>query len=200
VSQRVTLGVILGTSLLLCAPAFSQTEEQGRSEVSAQFFGTFVRSTNQNGVQESNSDSGGFLATYRFFLSKHHGVEANYTYSRSTTAYTFTSGPSGVSANQHEWSGAYVFRLPMHNITPFVEAGVGGLTFAPVNRPDASTQSRAAFVYGGGLDMNVTHHLFIRAEYRGLVFNTPTFNLMANLGADRTTHMAEPSLGLGVRF
>jgi opacity protein-like surface antigen len=199
VSQRITLLAIVATSLLVCAPAFAQTEG-GRSEVSAQFFGTFVRSTSQSGVQESNSDSGGVLATYRFFFSKHHGVEANYAYSRSTTAYSFLAGPSAVEANQHEWTGAYVFRMPIHNITPFVEAGVGGLTFAPINRPDASTQSRAAFVYGGGLDMNVTHRLFIRAQYRGLVFNTPTFNLVANLGLDRTTHMAEPSIGLGFRF
>jgi hypothetical protein len=57
-------------------------------------------------------------------------VEANYAYSRSTTRYNLQSGTSGVNANQHEWTSAYVFRLPMGRITPFVKAGVGGLTFA----------------------------------------------------------------------
>ena len=191
---------ILAGSLLVCLPAFSQSEEGGRSEVSAQFFGTFVHSGNQDGVQQSSSDSGGILATYRLFFSKHHGIEANYGYSRSTTAYSFASGPSGVQANQHEWSGAYVFRLPLGSITPFFEAGAGGLTFAPVNRPDAATQTRAAFVYGAGANINVSKRVFIRAQYRGFVYNTPTFNLAANLGADRVTHLAEPSVGLGFRF
>jgi hypothetical protein len=40
----------------------------------------------------------------------------------------------------------------------------------------------------------------VRAQYRGFVYNTPTFNLAANLGADRVTHLAEPSIGLGLRF
>lgn len=198
--SRISLATILVGSVLAVSPAFSQSEEGGRSEVSAQFFGTFVHSSSQGGVQQSSSDAGGILATYRFFFSKHHGIEANYGYSRGTTAYTFASGPSGVEANQHEWSGAYVFRLPLGSITPFFEAGAGGLTFAPVNRPDASTQTRAAFLYGVGANINVTKRVFIRAQYRGFVYNTPTFNLVANLGVDRVTHLAEPSVGLGLRF
>ena len=198
-SRRMSFATIFAGSLLVIAPAFSQTEG-GRSEVSAQFFGTFGHSTSQNGVQQSNSDSGGVLATYRLFFSKHHGVEANYGYSRSTATYASIAGTSGVSANQHEWTGAYVFRMPMKALTPFLEAGVGGLTFAPVNTAGAATQTRAAFVYGGGVDFNLTHRLFARAQYRGFVYNSPTFNVVANLGNDRTTHLAEPSVGLGFRF
>lgn len=198
--SRITFATTLACSLLICIPAFPQSDEGGRSEVSAQFLGTFVHSTGQNGVQQSNSDSGGILASYRFFFSKHHGIEANYGYSRSTATYTFATGPSGVEANQHEWSGAYVFRLPLGSITPFAEAGAGGLTFAPVNRAGANTQTRAAFVYGAGANINITHRVFIRAQYRGFVYNTPTFNLPANLGTERVTHLAEPSVGLGLRF
>jgi opacity protein-like surface antigen len=88
----------------------------------------------------------------------------------------------------------------MGRITPFVEAGVGGLTFAPTNSFRASTQTRAAFVYGGGADLNVASHVFIRAQYRGFVYKSPTFNEVAFLGADRVTHLAEPSIGLGWRF
>jgi opacity protein-like surface antigen len=198
-SGKMSFAAVLTGSLLVCLPAFSQSEGE-RSEVSAQFFGAFVHSTNQNGVRESNSDGGGVLATYRFFFSKHSGVEANYGYSRSSARYSFLSGVSGVEANQHEWSGAYVFRLPMGRITPFVEAGVGGLTFAPTNSPFASTQTRAAFVYGGGADLNLTHGVFVRAQYRGFVYNSPTFNVPANLGNDRVTYLSEPSIGLGLRF
>ena len=129
-SRKISFAALVTGTVLLCLPAFSQ-DEGSRSDVSAQFFGTFVKNTNQNGVRQSSSDSGGVLASYRFFFSKHHGVEANYGYSRSTTSYDFLLGSSGVTANQHEWSGAYVFRVPMRRITPFIEANVGGLTFSP---------------------------------------------------------------------
>src|ERR1700676_1685612 len=77
-SGRFSFAAILTGSLIACLPAFAQSEEAGRSEVSAQFFGTFFHNTNQNGIGQSSSDSGGVLATYRFFFSKHSGVEANY--------------------------------------------------------------------------------------------------------------------------
>jgi len=198
--SRFGITMIVAGVLLLGMPAFSQSEEGSRSEVSAQFFGKFVHSSNKDGVQQSSSNSGGILAAYRFFFSRHHGIEANYSYSRSTATYSFDSGTSGVGANRHEWSGAYVLRFPIRSVTPFFLAGAGGLTFAPLNSPGASTQTRAAFVYGAGANVNMTHHVFIKAQYRGFVYNSPTFNLAANRGADRVTHLAEPSVGLGVRF
>jgi outer membrane immunogenic protein len=199
-SRTINFATLVVGAALLCSPAFSQDEEPGRSEASVQFLGTFVKSTVQNGVRQTSSDSGGVLASYRFFFTKHQGVEVNYGYSRGTQSYNFGFGPQGVTANQHEVSGAYVFRMPMHRLTPFVEAGVGGLIFAPTNSVFASTQGRVAFVYGGGADFRLTHRLFARAEYRGFVYNSPTMNVPANLGADRVTHLAEPSIGLGYRF
>lgn len=170
--------------------------------MSAQFFGSFVHSTTQNGVDQSSSDSGGVLASYRFFFTKHQGVEANYAYSRSTTSYTGSLASYGVTANQHEWSGAYVFRLPMGRITPFVEAGVGGLSFVPTfsTLANTSNQTRAAFLYGAGADLNATHRVFVRAQYRSLVYNSPTFNVATNPGVDRLTQQFEPSVGVGFRF
>ena len=200
-SGTISLAAIVAGSLLTCVPAFSQSEEH-RSEVSAQILGTFIHSTVQNGVEQTNSDSAGVLATYRFFLSKHQGLEANYAYSRNTTTYSHPLSQSGVTANQHEWTGAYVLRFPTRWINPYVEAGVGGLTFSPTHStsPGASSDTRAAFVYGAGADFNVTSRFFIRAQYRGFVLSSPTFNLAANQGNDRVTHLAEPSVGIGFRF
>ena len=200
-SGRISVAAIVSGSLLTCLPAFSQSEQR-RSEVSAQILGTFVHSTVQNGIEQTNSDSAGVLATYRFFFSKHQGLEANYAYSRNTTTYSLPFGQSGVTANQHEWTGAYVFRFPTRWINPYVEAGVGGLTFSPTHStsPGSSTDTRAAFVYGAGADFNLTSRLFIRAQYRGFAFSSPTFNLAANHDNDRVTHLAEPSVGIGFRF
>jgi opacity protein-like surface antigen len=64
----------------------------------------------------------------------------------------------------------------------------------------ANTQARAAFVYGAGADVNLSEHLFLRVEYRGFVYNSPTYDFPALNGLDRATHRAEPSIGFGWRF
>jgi len=115
-------------------------------------------------------------------------------------SYDFGAGPLGTSANQHEISGAYTLRFPMTRITPFFQAGLGALIFQPRNFVGANSQGRAAFLYGAGADFSVTKRIFARAQYRGLVLNSPTFDIATNLGADRNTHQAEPSIGFGYRF
>lgn len=175
-------------------------QEMGRSEVSVQAFGSWVKNTTQDGVQQDATNSGGVLANYRFFFSKSHGVEANYGYSLNTQNYGLATGTLGVKAYQHEITGAYVYRHALKHFTPWAEAGVGALIFDPKDAPGVSSQTRAAFVYGGGADFNITHHIFMRAQYRGFVYNSPTFDLTATAGTDRITHRAEPSVGFGYRF
>jgi opacity protein-like surface antigen len=167
-----------------------------KSDITVQALGSFVTQTTQNGVQQSATDSGGVLATYRRFFSRHNGFEANYAWTSDTQQY----GTSGVSDNSHEASAAYVFRMPLRRWSPFVLAGAGALIFDPANVAGASTQTRAAFVYGGGADFNLSGHVFVRAEYRGLFYDSPTYNLPAFNGLDRVTHRAEPSVGFGWRF
>jgi opacity protein-like surface antigen len=184
----------------MAVPAFSQSEGTEKNEVSVQAFGSFLKSTTDNGIQNSATNSGGVLGTYRYFFDAHNGVEANYGYSLNTQNYGLTGGPLGVKSYSHEASAAYVFRVPMRKFTPFVLAGVGGLVFDPKDFAGANTQARAAFVYGGGADFNLSRRIFVRAEYRGLVYNSPTYDLPALAGVDRVTHRAEPSVGFGYRF
>ena len=184
----------------MALPAFSQSETPGKNEVSVQAFGSFVKSTTNDGIENKATNSGGVLGSYRYFFNTHSGVEANYGYSLNTQSYGSPSGVLGVKNYSHEVSAAYVFRLPMRKFTPFVLAGAGGLIFDPKNFVGASSQARAAFVYGGGADFDLTHHIFMRAEYRGFVYNSPTYDLAGLSGVDRTTHRAEPSVGFGYRW
>jgi len=192
------LAMILLGGVLTALPSLAQ--ETSRQEVSVQAFGSFVTGTTQNGVDQTATHSGGVLANYRFFFTNHHGVEVNYGYSRNTQNYGLAEGPVGVKSDQHEVSAAYVYRHPLRKFTPFVEAGVAGLVFDPRDTPGASTQTRVAFVYGGGADFSITHRVFLRAEYRGFVYNSPTFDYAQTSGTDRVTHRAEPSIGFGYRF
>lgn len=184
-------------AVLIPAAAFAQEDYTAyKSDVTVQALGSFVKQTTQNGINQNATNSSGVLGTYRFWFDRHSGVEANYAWTENTEKYnTF-----GVDTNSHEVSAAYVFRMPMKRWSPFVLGGAGALIFDPKNFAAASTQTRAAFVYGGGADVNLTSHLFVRGEYRGLVYNSPTYDLANLKGLDRVTHRAEPTVGFGWRF
>jgi opacity protein-like surface antigen len=189
---------VLAAAGLLALPAFSQ-ETPGRQEASVQAFGSFVKSTTDNGVQQGATNSGGILGSYRYFFNNRNGVELNYGYTLNTQNYALASGTAGLNARSHEATAAYVLRFPMRRFTPFVLAGAGALVFDPNDVPSANTQARAAFLYGGGADFNITNRVFFRAGYRGLVYNSPNFDVPA-LNVDRLTHRAEPFGGIGYRF
>ena len=199
-SCRTFLTIVMVGAASIALPAYAQSDDVGRQDVAVQAFGSFVRSTTHDAVDNTASNSGGVLASYRFFFSKHHGVETNYGYSLNTQSYRSATALTGIKTHSHEVSGAYVFRMPLHKVTPFALAGVGALIFDPKDYAGASSQTRAAFVYGAGADFSLTHRIFVRAEYRGMVYNSPTYKLIALNGLDRVTHRAEPSIGFGYRF
>ena len=191
------LAALTITTALTSLTVFAQEDyTRLKSEASVQVLGSFVKRTTENGVDQGATDRAGVLGTYRYYFSRHHGVEANYSWTSNAQKYT----GFGVDTNSHEISAAYVFRMPMKRWSPFVLAGAGALIFDPQNVAGANTQTRAAFVYGGGADINLTDHLFVRGEYRGFVYSSPTYDLSALNGLDRVRHRAEPSIGFGWRF
>jgi opacity protein-like surface antigen len=83
-------------------------------------------------------------------------------------------------------------------------AGTGALIFDPTgNRggfvSGVGSETKAAFVYGGGVDFDPSSHFALRAEYRGFVYGQPDFGL-ASLHSGATTHSAQPSAGIVFRF
>lgn len=61
-------------------------------------------------------------------------------------------------------------------------------------------KGEAAFVYGAGADFKLSRQIFVRAEYRGLVYDSPTFGLPGLSGLSRLTHRAKPSIAFGFSF
>jgi outer membrane immunogenic protein len=199
-AKKLVLSLVAG-AITMSIPAFSQEEAPAsKNEASVQAFGSFVKSTTSDGVDQSATNSGGVLASYRFFFTQPQGVEANYGYALNTQNYGLSTGPIGVKTNSHEISGDYVLRFPQKHWSPFVLAGVGALVFDPRDFAGASSQGRVAFVYGAGADFNLSRHAFVRAEYRGFVYNSPTYDVPGLNGLDRLSHRAEPSVGFGYRF
>ena len=189
---------LFAAAVIVGVPAYSQ--EDYRSEVTVQGMGSFTKETTQSGIKQDATKTGGILAGYRYYFTKHLGAEINYGYTLNTQKYYLSSGMTGINSYSHETTGAFVYRVPFKKLNVFALAGAGAIVFNPKDLRGIDYQARAAFAYGGGADYNLTHRLFLRAEYRGLIYNSPTYNIAGLVGMDRTTHRAEPSRGLGFRF
>jgi hypothetical protein len=71
--------------------------------------------------------------------------------------------------------------------------------FDPRSGSVGKEQTRGTFVYGGGLDVPMPKHFFLRAQYRAFVYKIPDFEL-ASLKLNKYTHSAVPSAGLVFAF
>lgn len=193
----------LGLILLFALAGFAQ---DNRSEVSIQGTADFTRDSTNIDIPHSATKSGGFMAGYRYHFNRWLAAEGDYGYTRNSQDYFDpTFGQTRVQTNISELTGAAVISAPTTSkIRPYALAGFGALFFRPVNNSDnlsigASNQTKPAFVYGGGIDFDITKHVAFRGEYRGFVFKIPDFQL-TGLASDSYTHMAQPSVGLVWRF
>jgi hypothetical protein len=90
--QKSLLTMLMAGVACIALPAYAQTEGPERQNVAVQAFGSFVTTTTQNGIDNTATNSGGVLASYRFFFSTHHGVEGSYGYALNTQSYTSPAG------------------------------------------------------------------------------------------------------------
>jgi opacity protein-like surface antigen len=200
--NKISAG-ILG-ALLVVAPGLL-AQEEGRHEVSAQGTGFFTKDSANNGITQRSSNSGGLLTGYRFNFNRWLAASADYGYARNTQQNLTPAGVSNIQANIHQITGALVVKLPQASVfSPYVLGGAGALIFDPTGNTGAfvagaERQSKAAFVYGGGANYWLTDWVGLRGEYRGFVYKRPDFGL-ASLNSDATTHTAQPSAGIVLRF
>src|SRR5256885_7911515 len=131
--KNIVLATLVGAALCSVSLFGQEAAPAGKSEASVQALGSFVKTTTSNGVPQSATNSGGVLASYRYFFNQNHGVELNYGYALNTQSYGLSSGVIGLPVNSHEVSADYVFRLPRKHWSPFVLAGGGGLFFCPAD-------------------------------------------------------------------
>jgi opacity protein-like surface antigen len=189
---------------ILALLSVAAVAQDSRSEISIQGTGFFTKDTGGNGIQQHATDTGGFLLGYRYNLNRWLAAEANYGYDRNTQFY-FSGTPARVQADIHQITGSAVVKLPgFARLQPYALAGAGALLFDPTRNSGgtfagATLETKAAFVYGVGAQYAFTRHLSLQAEYRGLVYKVPSFNL-AGLNTDSWTQIAQPSAGIVLRF
>jgi len=201
--RKVVVATILG--VLMCASG-AIAQEGRRQEISVQGTGFFTKDSSGNGINQHATDTGGFLLSYRYHFNRWLAADASYGYARNTQQNFTSSSQFGVQANVHQATGALVVTAPhrIFRLAPYVLAGTGALVFDPTGNAGGSvsgaqSQSKAAFVYGGGADYDLSRHFTLRAEYRGFVYGRPDFDLAA-LHSGTTTHTAQPSAGIVFRF
>ena len=197
----VTLLIMVGC----LSPAVAAQEN--RSEISLQGGGMFPMSTSGNGTSYSATESGGVLGTYRYHLNHWISVEGAYGYNMNTQKYALASSAFRIQTGIHQFTGNVVLNLPSRHhsrLNPYLLAGGGALLFEPTSNQlntISATQSetRGVFSYGAGFNYGIYKALSLRAEYRGLVYNTPDFGFGA-LATNSVTHTAVPTAGLSFRF
>lgn len=206
--RRSTVLSALAVIFLFLTTAFAQ---DFKSEVFVQGTANIPKNSDSIDIPHHATKSGGFLLGYRYHLNPWFAVQGDYGYTRDTQRYFDPFfGETDIQANIHQLTGEAVITAPSTSrVRPYALAGIGGLFFRPtdslnnnfigVGNNTGNNQTKAAFVYGGGVDFDLTRFMALRAEYRGFLYKIPDFQI-PGLASDNFTHLAQPSVGLVWRF
>lgn len=191
-------------SIVLMLLGIASWAQEFKNEVTVQGSGFFQKQTTHEGITNEPSNSGGVMAGYRFNLKKWLAVEGDYDYFRNHETFQSSTGRTFIPMNVHAATGTAIVKLPsftlpgVKRVSAFVLGGGGAMFFAP-RAGSLSEQTRGAFVYGAGVDVPVSRHFLVRAQYRGFIYKIPDFG-RASLKTDKYTHAAVPSVGMVFTF
>ena len=192
-------------AIILFLFGISSWAQEVRHEVTVQGSGFFQKQTTAGGITNEATNSGGVMAGYRFNLKNWLAVEGDYDYFRNHQTFSGSIGTTSIPMNVHAATGVAIVKLPSFKmpavkiVSPFLLAGGGAMFFDPRGGSVSNGQTRATFVYGGGVDVPMSKHFLLRAQYRGFVYKIPDFE-MTSLKVDKYTHSAVPSVGLVFTF
>jgi outer membrane immunogenic protein len=170
-------------------------------------FGKSVSSTT-SGLTLSPADAGAIFGTVRYHFNHLSAAELNIGHSANSQIFERAPDTFKIRTTITEFSADYVLTpLQGRRLEPFLFAGAGALRWYPQNQYingnssffGAYTQTSLAFLYGGGADYRVWRRLGLRMQYRGLIFRAPDFTV-PDFFISAKGHMAEPSVGLVVKF
>lgn len=212
-------GIAMAALFLLTTIGWSQ---ENRYEFSLGGSAVFSKQSTGNSTVLTPTNSGAVLVTGRYRFSEHSSLEINYSHTSNSQIYFASPLTYRIKNTIAEYSGAYVFSFhESEKLEPFVFVGAAALVFYPgynfntINDVQtfipASQQTKPAVLYGGGFDYRVfsmlplihksplANHVALRLQYRGLVYKAPDFKVQ-NLFTGARGHMAEPSVGIVVKF
>jgi opacity protein-like surface antigen len=213
--------ILLGVLMLSAATGFGQESRQDVSFSGTGIFGPTIHGA--NGVVANSTGALGLLTSYRFMLTPHSALEANYSFIQNNQKYCIGGGctPGApvlpgqsfysyrIHSRMQEITAAYVFGMTFKRYNPFLEGGIGTLIFTPIldsgtNHLDINKSSKQiGGLFGGGLAYELSPSFDIRVEYRGFVVKMPNFGQTGptgNLTTNRYEILSMPTLGVAYHF
>ncbi len=208
ISKNARSGWLTAIAAFFVFSTTAMAQVEHHSQVSIQGTALVTKDTNSDSspLSQHTTKSGGLLVGYSYQFNSWAGAEGNYGYTQNTLNTAGSFGQSSIRSDFHEITGAFVAHIPVNarGVRPYALAGAGALIFDPTDdarriNAGIDRQAKATFVYGGGVNFDITRNFGVRAEYRGFVYKAPDFNL-DNLNLDKVTHLAQPSVGFFYRF
>ena len=201
--------ILLGAVMSIAAAGFAQ---ESRQDISVSGLGLVGPEVHGNGVTLDSSKTGGVLLSYRYLVTPHSALELNYSFAQYTNYYNINGqavnstngGPlfNPVHTRQQELTAAYVFGLTFKNYNPFVEAGVGGLVFTPIQEGsatlDAKQNTNIGGLFGGGVAYEISPSFDVRIQYRGIFIKAPSF--VDRFRTNRYEIVSMPAIGVAYHF
>jgi len=190
--------------LLLPLVAVAGFAQESRQDISVSGSALFNPYISGNAVHLHSTVGFGTLISYRYLLTPSSGLELNYQYAQQVQHYTNPTNNNTIHNRFQEVSGAYVHSFIFRNWNPFLEAGVAGFIFTPIDDSKTTTQNTSqntnvGGMYGGGIAYEISPSFDIRAEYRGLIMKTPTFGIN-NFSTGRYYNISDPVIGIAYHF
>jgi opacity protein-like surface antigen len=191
---------------LLAVAGFAQESRQDASISGTVFISPQVTG---NAVHQTSTIGDGVLGSYRYMLTPRSALEANYQYLwRYKEHYHTSFNNVNVRSTVQEFSAAYVFNFNFRNFNPFLEAGIGGWRFGPIQDVGTSTvdvkgSTQIGGLYGGGVAYELSPSWDIRLEYRGAIFKDPNLvggQLASSFSTNRYYNLSNPVIGLAYHF
>jgi opacity protein-like surface antigen len=197
--------------LLITAASIASAQDQPRFDLSVGAAGVFNKtvSSSSGNIKDSPTNSLAYIGSFRYHVTHKHAFE--FSVGRTSNSQNFSVSPNvyRISTSVTQFTGAYVFSpFSTAKWQPFLLAGAGGLHFYPGNvtidtfptSVGTATQTSLAFLYGFGTDYHVWRVVAVRLQYRGFIFKEPDFKVPALFFTGARTHIAEPSLGIVLKF
>jgi opacity protein-like surface antigen len=200
------------------------SQDDGHFDASFNGGAVFTKESDGNGIRQSATNGSNYFGTFRAKFNAKHSLVFNYGRAKDSQVYQ-TAFDFHVLTTISEYSGAYVFS-PFQRVRfePFVLMGESALRFSPNstwvilpnftgNIPNrvsidlgAAKQTEPALLYGAGVDYRLHGRIALRLQYRGFFYQAPDFRVNTASGGavsfatGSRGHMAEPSIGLVIRF
>jgi outer membrane immunogenic protein len=203
------IGQIVAVAVVLVTTATANAQKGIDLAISGA--GVFSKTTESasGGITNSPTTSVAFIGSARYHFAKHHAVELNLGRTHNSQIFSVPPDTYRVRTSIGEFSAAYVFTpLQGPRFQPFLLAGIGALKFGVGNtyidtiqqNLGARSGTSLALLYGGGTDYHLWKFMALRLQYRGLVYRSPDFGVPGRFFTGTRGHMAEPSIGIAVKF